>query len=298
MILQFNGKPISFGGSIIAMPSDEDVYPSKATFTPADLSIYADIEHKTRDRFKGLQDNDVNGNDTTDKLIYIIRHSERENTDEDITGKDGVPDGVKGGLTQKGYEYAEKAGKWFKDENSGKFSKDDCAFFCTSTPRTYQTVQAFAKGMFGLDHLPKSNEINVKDGGAAYKLDFDPEGNTFNYSWPACSVFADNGDIETLGVTAKQIIANVIGMMSDKKFALCVSHDFNTLPLASWACSQSLKWNFNGGSTDKWLCYLAGVVIAVKKNSSGDNMIYVKPLYTINDSHQGIMAQGYDNILR
>lgn len=305
MLLKIGDRLIKIGEKLISLVSTEDEYPEKASFEPADLSIFNTIEHKSRPRFKGLQDDDVNGNGNEDKLIFIIRHSERENTDEDTTGKDGVPDGIKGGLTKKGYEYAENAGKWLKAENLSKFSMEDCGFYCTSTPRTWQTVQAFAKGMFGLDHLPTAKELGAKEGGDAYKLDFDPAGKSFNYSWPACSTYADDPDnLEAMGVVAKQIIANVLGMMGDKKFALCVSHDFNTLPLASWACSQSVEdgsipWNFRGGSTDKWLCYLAGIVVVIKYNEAEKgNMMYVKPLYTINDRHQGVMKQGYDNILK
>lgn len=306
MILQFNDRPIKFGGKqLVFTPSS---YPSAASFVPYDVSTFADIEHKTRDKFKEFNADDINGNDSTaDQIIFILRHSEREKTDKDTSGKDGVPDGVIGGLTQKGYEYAETAGRWLKTQNNSKWSLSDCGFFCTSSERTLQTVQAFAKGLFGLEQLPEHYEIGVKNGEAAYKLDFDPEGKSFSYSWPACSTYADTAetthwtqgeDFPSLTLTqfdlkAREIISNVIGLAGDKKFTLCVSHDFNTLPLVSWACSQSIQWNFTGKDNDRWLCYLAGVAIVINKTT---NKCYVKLVAGIENTN-GIMTQGYDNIL-
>lgn len=256
MAVFFNGKMINFGGANVKFEKQFEEY---------------EIVVKSRDSLKWLECDDITNTALADgdRLIYLIRHSERGDSD----------------LTEDGKWYAKWAGDKLKTqlENKGvtALTADDCAFFGTTTKRTTDTANYFRQGLLGLDEV---EEVAVADNG--FKLNFDPTGGNFdNYNWVSLATYSKNSDNkEAIAEVSKQIAEYCLKISTDKKFTLCVTHDFNLMPFFAWSgdFSSVCTFDFQGGSTDPWICYLTGVAMVVHDDTK---KIEIKPFYCIQKWH-------------
>lgn len=196
------------------------------------------------------------------KLIYLVRHSERD--DENIT--------------EMGFEYAKAAGATFKSKVGDNLKDDNCVFYGTTTQRTTDTANAFRQGFKGSS---TREEVAIADD--FLKVNFDPTGTHFNnYNWPTCAAYSNNSENnDAIQKVAEELILNCVDKLGDKKFGLFVSHDFNTLPVVTWAGQFAIDCTFDFAESDRnaeWLCYMTGVAIIV---NNAEKKIYVKPMYMI-----------------
>lgn len=253
---------------------------------------------KARTSMKSMNDNDVTTDAITDvdcKLIYIVRHSERGSEN----------------LTEMGFEYAKAAGATFKSKVGDNLNITDCIFYGTKTKRTTDTANAFRQGFVGSSTI---EDVAIADD--FLKVNFDPTGTHFNdYNWPTCAAYSNNSENnDAIQEVAEELILKCIEKLGDKKFGLFVSHDFNTLPVVTWAGQFTEACTFDITGKGEWLCYMTGVAIVV---NNAEKKIYVKPLYMIDkwigtidevrkeitlqsgdSGYQGKLRQGYDTAIR
>lgn len=254
MAVFFNGMMLDFGGGAVKFEKKFEEY---------------SITVKERTSLKNLYCEDITNTalNDGDRLIYLIRHSERGDTD----------------LTTDGIWYAKRAGEQLKtqlDSHSATLTADDCAFFGTSTKRTTDTANYFRQGLLGLDTV---EEVAVADNG--FRLNFDPTGGDFdNYNWVSLASYCKSDNDGAIDKVATQIAEYCLKISTDKKFTLCVTHDFNLMPLFAWAgrYSSVCTFDFQEGSTDPWICYLTGVAMVVHDDTKN---IEIKPFYCIQEWH-------------
>lgn len=255
---------------------------------PTEFDNYT-IVTKSRTSMKSLNADDITSTAINDgqRLIYLIRHSERDSTN----------------LTTKGFEYARLAGSALRSKVA--LNDADCAWFGTNVQRTLDTANAFRQGLLGLESI---EEVAISN--TSYKLEFDPNHNNFNnYSWPDMARYSiDDTNDEHTAEVSRNIIRACYDLIGDKKFALCVTHDFNLLPMVSWAGQHTEAVTFDFEGNNEWLCYLTGVAIVI---DDAYMEIHVKPMYCIDSyidddgskiqlnsgdsGYHGKLRQGYTN---
>lgn len=151
-----------------------------------------------------MESNNVSTDAITDadcKLIYLVRHSERD--DENIT--------------EMGFEYAKAAGATFKSKVDDNLKDENCVFYGTTTQRTTDTANAFRQGFKGSS---TREEVAIADD--FLKVNFDPTGTHFNnYDWPTCAAYSNNSENnDAIQKVAEGLILNCVDKLGDKKFGL------------------------------------------------------------------------------
>lgn len=267
MFLKHNGNYLKIDGSLFILKESEPPTPMETEYIQSNYNDMIDLV------------NDVIMNLNSDeRLAIVIRHSERSSDTS-----------ASADITNHGKAYAIDLGKKIKATN--KFKESECSFYGTNALRCINTANCIYLGMFNNDETTLSNVISSKvsvksvadkatDRGDVFKLTY-----TSSSGWPDVADFARrlSNDV-VMEPVSKNIIDGCVELMGDKKFCVCVSHDFNTLPFVCWSSGQTTsttnhaKWfDFQGNVThNEWLCYMAGVAIIIKKN-----LRILKPIYTI-----------------